>query len=191
MSHSVGSSWGVGAAHCLGQLALGVAQQQGPAFLLVSMPETRKIVIALGEGRAVEAQWLRSLRPNLPIETASLTLEVSPSQVSGIYLNSNHSQICHPVAEEMAGFKHFFLQGPEFSFAHPGERHRAHQRSEGSGALAYPLPERGMNHSLHVGKSAVQLSELKKATPVAGRLSAPTFKIDGQATPRQAGIFYR
>lgn len=87
----------------LGQLALGMAQQQGLAFLF-SIPDMRKIMVVLGEGRAVEEQQLQSLCTSLPIETASLTLQASPSPVTGTYLNPNHSQVCHPMAEEMAGY---------------------------------------------------------------------------------------
>ena len=140
-----------------------------------------------GEGRAVEAQWLQSLCPNLPIETTSLTLQASPNQVTGTYLNSNHSQICHPVAEETAGCQALCSPGTRIQFyASCTDLH-----SEGAGAHMYLLPVCGRNHSLQVGKSSVQLAELKQATPVAGRLSSPTFKIYGPVAPRWAGIFYR
>lgn len=60
-------------------------------------------MVALGEGKTVEGQRLQTLCANLPTETASLSLQASPRQVTGTYLDSNRSQICHPLAEEVAG----------------------------------------------------------------------------------------
>lgn len=45
------------------------------------------------------------------------------------------------------------------------------------------------NHSIRVGNSSVELTDLKQTTAV--WLSSHTLKIYGQVVPRQAGIFYR
>lgn len=83
-------------------VGFGVGTTAGTYFLALFCASVLENHDCFEGGRAVEAQWLQSLCPNLAIETEILTLQASPSQVTGTYLNSNHSQICHPAAEKSA-----------------------------------------------------------------------------------------
>lgn len=155
----------------------------------LSLTETWEFGNCFGGREGSGSKWLLSPCPSLPIGTASLTPQALQAEwhVPASVQTIPRSAILWQQKEFLV--QHLCFQEPGLSFVHPAGRSCTDQDLEWPGAHRCLLPVHGRNHSIQVGKSPVQMSELKQATAL--WLSSHTLKIYGQVVPRQAGIFYR